>query len=177
VRAQRLSVIAIPVITAGAVPVVLRTTLPAGRIPVTGLPRYLAGSVLMCLGLWMTADAVTRVYLRQDTPLGDKPPEYLVSQGWYRLTRNPMTLGITALLWGESILLSSVPIFGWGSVVFTISSITTIKVEEPSLLAVFGSAYAEYAESTPRWLPLRIRQSRPRALARRKQPHKERLCT
>jgi protein-S-isoprenylcysteine O-methyltransferase Ste14 len=164
-RRVRLSVIAIPVITAGVVPAVLRTALPKLRIPFTGPLRYLPGPVLMWFGLCMTAEALNRVYLQQDTPLGDRPPERLVTEGWYGRTRNPMTLGMTALLCGESVLFSSVPILGWGAVVFTVSSITTIKVEEPSLLAAFGPAYEEYAERTPRWLPLRLPRPGPGTLA------------
>ena len=38
---------------------------------------------LALLGAWMAAYAVDRVYLRQPTPLGDRPPEHLVTNGWY----------------------------------------------------------------------------------------------
>ncbi|MGH3866937.1 MAG: methyltransferase family protein [Pseudonocardiaceae bacterium] len=118
-----------------------------------GLARYLIGLPLAALGIWMVADAVNRVYLRQNTPLGDKPPEFLVRTGWYRVMRNPMAAGMTMLLVGEALMLRSVPVLTWAIVVFAVSCIATLKVEEPSLLATFGDDYARYARDTPRWLP------------------------
>ena len=115
--------------------------------------RCLAGLPLAALGAWMAADAVNRVYLRQKTPLGDKSPEYLVRNGWYRIMRNPMTVGMTFLLVGEMFMLGSVPVLAWAMVVLAVSCVAVLKIEEPDLLAVFGDEYASYARGTPRWLP------------------------
>jgi protein-S-isoprenylcysteine O-methyltransferase Ste14 len=143
----------IPIATAVLIPTVLRILLSGPEVPVPAVARYLGGFPLAALGVWMVADAVQGVYLGQNTPLGDKPPEYLVRTGWYRVVRNPMTVGMTVLLGGEALLLRSVPVLAWAVVVLAVSCATTVKVEEPRLLAAFGDEYARYARGTPRWLP------------------------
>jgi protein-S-isoprenylcysteine O-methyltransferase Ste14 len=143
----------IPITTAVLIPAALRILLRRPEVPIGVLARYLGGLPLAALGSWMVADAVNRVYLRQQTPLGDKPPEYLVRTGWYRVIRNPMAAGMTVLLVGEALLLCSVPVLTWAIVVFAVSCTAALKVEEPSLLAAFGDEYASYARRTPRWLP------------------------
>jgi protein-S-isoprenylcysteine O-methyltransferase Ste14 len=143
----------IPITTAILIPAALRMLLRGPQVPVPVMARYLVGLPLAALGIWMVADAVNRVYLRQHTPLGDKPPEFLVRAGWYRVIRNPMAAGMTALLVGEALMLHSVPVLAWAMVVFTVSCIAALKVEEPSLLAAFDDEYARYARGTPRWLP------------------------
>jgi protein-S-isoprenylcysteine O-methyltransferase Ste14 len=143
----------IPITTAVLIPAALRILLGRPEVPVPAVARYPGGLPLAALGVWMVADAVKGVYLRQNTPLGDKPPEYLVRTGWYRVIRNPMTVGMTVLLAGEALLLRSVPVLAWAVVVLAVSCATTVKVEEPRLLAAFGDEYARYARRTPRWLP------------------------
>ncbi|MGH3848356.1 MAG: methyltransferase family protein [Pseudonocardiaceae bacterium] len=149
----RLGPVAIPIVTAVLIPAALWILVPNPEVPVPVLARYLVGLPLAALGIWMLADTVNRVYLQQNTPLGDKPPERLIRTGWYRVTRNPMALGMTALLVGEALLLGSVPVLGWAVVVFAVSATAALKVEEPSLLAAFSDEYARYAQQTPRWLP------------------------
>ncbi|MBV9141187.1 MAG: isoprenylcysteine carboxylmethyltransferase family protein [Pseudonocardiales bacterium] len=143
----------IPITTAVLIPAALRILLRRPEMPMGVPARYLVGVPLAALGSWMVADAVSRVYLRQQTPLGDKPPEYLVRVGWYRVIRNPMAAGMTVLLVGEALMLCSVPVLTWAAVVFAVSCTAALKVEEPSLLAAFGDEYAGYARRTPRWLP------------------------
>ena len=153
--------LAIPITTAVLIPAVLRILLHKPEMPVPALTRYLAGLPLAALGIWMVADSVNRVYLRQNTPLGDKPPERLVRTGWYRVIRNPMALGMTAMLVGEALLLGSVAVLAWAVVVFAVSATAALRVEEPSLLAAFNDEYARYKRETPRWLPLAVHREHP----------------
>lgn len=161
----RLVPVIIPITTAVLIPAVLWMLLSGLEVPVPVVVRYLVGLPLTALGIWMVADAVNRVYLRQNTPLGDKPPERLVHNGWYRVMRNPMAVGMTGLLVGEAFMLRSVPVLAWAIVVFAVSCIAALKVEEPSLLAAFDDEYARYARQTPRWMPS---PARLRALVRAK---------
>lgn len=149
----RFGPVAIPIATAVLIPAALRILLRGPQVPVPVVARYLVGLPLAVLGIWMVADAVNRVYLRQNTPLGDKPPEYLVRTGWYRVIRNPMVVGMTVLLVGEALILRSVPVLAWAVLVFAVSCVAALRVEEPSLLAAFDDEYARYARGTPRWLP------------------------
>jgi protein-S-isoprenylcysteine O-methyltransferase Ste14 len=150
---NRIGPVVIPIATAVLIPAALRILLSGPEVPGPVVVRYLVGVPLSALGIWMVADAVNRVYLQQKTPLGDKPPEYLVRDGWYCVIRNPMAIGMTVLLAGEAFMLGSVPVFAWAIVVFAVSCTAALKIEEPSLLATFGDEYARYVRRTPRWLP------------------------
>jgi len=80
------------------------------------------------------------------------PARHLVTGGVYRLSRNPMYLGLTALLAG-SVLVSGwlwlvpVPVIFVAGVAFF-----TIPAEERYLGALFGEDYRAYRRRVRRWL-------------------------
>jgi len=76
----------------------------------------------------------------------------LVTSGIYRITRNPMYVGLTLVLVGWAAFLWS----AWalpGPVVFALY-ITRFQIapEERALCARFGETYAQYAAHVRRWL-------------------------
>lgn len=76
----------------------------------------------------------------------------LVTSGIYRVTRNPMYVGLTLVLVGWAAFLCS----AWalpGPVVFVLY-ITRFQVvpEERALAVKFGAAYAQYTAHVRRWL-------------------------
>ncbi|MCT7351147.1 isoprenylcysteine carboxylmethyltransferase family protein [Streptomyces sp. 15-116A] len=152
-RTLRAEPLLIPLVVAGAVPTALGLWLPGPPPPGTDGLRVAAGLVLVLLGAWMTADAVDRVYLRQPTPLGDRPPERLVRSGWYGVIRNPMAAGMTLLLTGEALLWSATAVLVWAAFVLAVSCVTTVRFEEPGLRAAFGEQYAAYRRAVPGWIP------------------------
>ncbi|MFG2497878.1 methyltransferase family protein [Streptomyces sp. NPDC048441] len=143
----------IPLVTAGLAPTALGLWLPGPDVPGPAWSRMVPGVVLALLGVWMTADAVDRVYLRQRTPLGDRPPDHLVRAGWYRVIRNPMAAGMALLLAGESLLWSAPSVLAFAAIVLAVSYATARRVEEPSLLKAFGEEYAAYRRDVPPWIP------------------------
>ena len=76
----------------------------------------------------------------------------LVSNGIYRVTRNPMYLGwaITLIAWavylGNAIALALVPFFVWYITRFQ------IKPEERILSQLFGSQFNSYSSQVRRWI-------------------------
>ena len=76
----------------------------------------------------------------------------LVAGGPYRVTRNPMYVGMVGVLLGVSVLLGSttpllvVPAFA------ILIDFRFIRAEEAILETRFGSAYTEYKSKVPRWL-------------------------
>lgn len=156
-RTLRAGPLAIPLVVAGIVPTVLGLWLGEPALLPAAAFSLPAGVLLMLLGLWMTADSVDRVYLSQNTPLGDLPPDYLVTQGFYRVIRNPMAVGMTLLLIGESLVWSATSIVVWASVVLTVSYVAAARVEEPSLHRTFGAEYLDYQSTTPAWFPAPMR--------------------
>jgi protein-S-isoprenylcysteine O-methyltransferase Ste14 len=76
----------------------------------------------------------------------------LVTSGVYKYTRNPMYVGLTALLWSLTAYLAA-PWTALGPVAFLLF-ITRFQIipEERVMLAKFGRAYDEYRKHVRRWL-------------------------
>ena len=88
------------------------------------------------------------------TPNPFKPQDAssLVTTGIYRLTRNPMYLGLLLVLLGlASFLCSAFALLGPVAFVVYITRFQIVP-EERVLLAKFGVAYSEYLARVRRWL-------------------------
>ena len=79
-------------------------------------------------------------------------PEYLVSGGAYRVTRNPMYVGGTMMQLGWGLLLGSGPVLAAGAIFVTGMDRVGIPFEERLLHKRFGASYDAYREQVPRWL-------------------------
>ena len=77
---------------------------------------------------------------------------YLAQEGLYRVSRNPMYLGMFITLLGVSIYLGSLvsflapPLFVW------IVTLRFISREEQALLDCFGDEYVQYKARVRRWI-------------------------
>ncbi|WP_307674730.1 methyltransferase [Streptomyces sp. V4I2] len=163
----------IPVTVAGIVPTVLGLWLPGPQLPLFRALSLPIGVLLVLLGAWMTVDAVDRVYLRQPTPLGDRPPEHLVRSGWYGVIRNPMAAGMTLVLAAETLLWSAPVIALWAAFVLAVSWTTARRIEEPGLSETFGAEYAAYRRAVPAWIPGTRAGTGRRAVRRRRNAREE----
>jgi protein-S-isoprenylcysteine O-methyltransferase Ste14 len=76
----------------------------------------------------------------------------IIEQGPFRLSRNPLYVGLLALYVGLALL---APTF-WGLLLFPVAVVLiwwgAIRPEERYLHARFGAAYDEYARRVRRWL-------------------------
>lgn len=81
------------------------------------------------------------------------PTEHLVVEGIYRHVRNPMITGVFAILFGESLLAASRPLFFWSLIFVTVNVALIPLFEEPDLVKRFGRNYEEYRRHVPRWIP------------------------
>jgi protein-S-isoprenylcysteine O-methyltransferase Ste14 len=86
------------------------------------------------------------------TPLKPETASALVTSGVYRYTRNPMYLGLTAVLLGWALFLAS----AWallGPLLYVVY-ITRFQIipEERALLSLFGRDFSEYQQRVRRWL-------------------------
>ena len=76
----------------------------------------------------------------------------LVTNGMYRITRNPMYLGMVAILLGIAVLFGNitpfviVPIFAW------LIQTRFVKLEEALLAETFGAEYTRYKQQVRQWL-------------------------
>jgi protein-S-isoprenylcysteine O-methyltransferase Ste14 len=76
----------------------------------------------------------------------------VVTGGIYRLSRNPMYVGLTALLTGWAVFLA-VPVAGIGPIVFVLFTRRfQILPEERVMAAKFGRDYLDYQKRVRRWI-------------------------
>ena len=112
-----------------------------------GLLPLLVG---VALYLWC-AGAFT--FIGKGTPAPIDAPIFLVRSGPYQWVRNPMYLGVLAIIVGQAILFRSVALLGYALLVFVAVHLFVVFVEEPSLRRQFSESYAAYLSAVPRWLP------------------------
>ena len=122
-------------------------------------PWRLAGLVPLFGGL-VLARAGHRLFERTGTAIGtfDKAT-VLVTTGPFAYTRNPMYLGLTAVLGGVAVIVGSLTAWLAPIGFAAVATGWYIPLEERAMRATFGSAYAEYAGRVPRWLGP-VRQAR-----------------
>jgi len=129
---------------------IVHFTIPVLKI--INFPWNLTGILLLILGgiLNLIAD---KSFKNFNTTV--KPFEYsskLIQDGIFKLTRNPMYLGMCFILFGESILLGSIlPFLITLCFVLIIHFVFIIK-EEKMLLEKFNEEYILYKRKVRRWI-------------------------
>lgn len=81
------------------------------------------------------------------------PAKRLVISGLYRYTRNPMYVGVTVVLLGETLFFGSIPLLFYTGLVFLGFNLFIRLYEEPYLGKQFGDEYEQYCKQVGRWLP------------------------
>lgn len=147
-----------PTIVAGVVPWLL-TRWEADDVP---LPLRGLGLVLIVLGGALVLETTARFALQgRGTPVPFAPPERFVAQGSYRLVRNPMYVGVLALIVGQALLLGREILFVWAALAAILFQLFVVLHEEPELQKRFGPEYDDYRRRTGRWLPRLSRSTSP----------------
>jgi len=111
------------------------------------LPLWMIGGATL---LWCFWDFFSKGH---GTPAPIDPPKELVVTGLYNYTRNPMYVGVLAMvfahfLWFGYWLLLAYAVLLW----FAFHTFVT-HYEEPNLKKNFGRAYEAYCKRVPRWIP------------------------
>ena len=101
-----------------------------------GLPVYVVGMIF-----------VTMPILSFSTAPVDKP----VTRGVFRISRNPMYFGWFLVYVGMEIVCGS-SVFLLAGLAFIIMNHILIPPEERICLEIYGSAYREYMNRTPKWI-------------------------
>ena len=108
---------------------------------------------LIAIGLLSMFWAVF-VFRRAGTELNPMSPtnKELVVAGPFRLTRNPMYLGIVLVSLGIAFSSGSLPMFAVPILAFATANWVHIPYEEAKMRRQFGSAYDSYTAKVRRWL-------------------------
>jgi protein-S-isoprenylcysteine O-methyltransferase Ste14 len=115
--------------------------------------RWLGAFVVAGGGLLLLDSFVRFVRRGRGTPAPVAPPEHLVATGPYRFVRNPMYLGVVAMILGQALLLGSGWLLMYAAGVWVVLELFLLLYEEPNLRRRFGPDHDEYRRSAGRWLP------------------------
>jgi protein-S-isoprenylcysteine O-methyltransferase Ste14 len=76
----------------------------------------------------------------------------LITDGIYRVTRNPMYLGMSTMLVGLAVWFGTLPFYCAAAIYFVIIDQVFCRYEEAKLEAVFGEDYTQYRNRVRRWI-------------------------
>ncbi|KAA0686106.1 MULTISPECIES: methyltransferase family protein [Azospirillum] len=120
-----------------------------GSLPL-GTGARVVGLVLLCAATaWITA---AQVQMGRSWRVGvDPEPTALVTTGLFRLSRNPVFVGMLGMLAGLFLVLPTAPTLALLAVGLTAFPVQ-VRLEEDHLRRLHGDAYDRYRASVRRWL-------------------------
>lgn len=130
--------------------VLLQRLAPLPFLP--SLPSRIIGAILFLAGFALGIPAFRGMLKSRTSPNPHRPTTALVFNGTYRITRNPMYLGMLLMYAGISTFLQNawfilfLPILAW---LFTI---WVIMPEEKYLEQKFGAQYLDFKGRVRRWI-------------------------
>ena len=143
-----------PALAAAIAGAMWATSRLAPLIQIPGALRLGTAAAVLLVGIGFSVGGVL-AFRRARTTLNPTKPEQassLVRSGVYRVTRNPMYVGLLCVLVAWAVFLSS----AWallGPLIFVLYiGRFQIAPEERALAKLFGSEFAEYQVKVRRWL-------------------------
>ena|SRR5947209_14012742 len=142
-----------PGVVAGLVP--WRISRWRFHAPLLGISPFRGlGVLLIAAGIPMLLDSFARFAIQGlGTPAPIFPTRHLVVTGLYRYVRNPMYVGVLAVIFGQGFLLGDARVLGYGLLVWLAFYLFVLGYEEPKLRSSFGDEYGEFCANVPRWIP------------------------
>ena len=117
-----------------------------------GTPMAYAGVIPVLFGIAMAAISAG-MFVKADTGLEPfDEATTLVTGGFYRITRNPMYLGMFLMLFGVAFLLGSVSTLLPLALFVLVIRYNFVLGEERFLEAAFGQRYLDYKSEVRRWI-------------------------
>ncbi|HXQ16420.1 MAG TPA: isoprenylcysteine carboxylmethyltransferase family protein [Caulobacteraceae bacterium] len=117
-------------------------------------PQHIAVGTAIFFAGWVTPVWAFRVFRSEGTEVDpmSETNRVLVVRGPYRLTRNPMYLGLTIAALGMAIVVGSWPMLAAPVAVFLTANFVHIPFEEAKMRRQFGEAYDAYCARVRRWI-------------------------
>jgi protein-S-isoprenylcysteine O-methyltransferase Ste14 len=139
-----------PTIVAGLVPWLL-TRWESDDPP---LALRILGVALIAAGAALVLETTARFALEgRGTPAPFAAPQRFVARGSYRVVRNPMYVGVVALILGQALLIGREVLLVWAAAAAVLFHLFVLLHEEPELRRRFGPEYEAYCDRVARWLP------------------------
>ena len=121
---------------------------PAFLSPPSTYTGFLIIGFGLVLALWSRS-----LFLRNSTTLQlSEEPTSLVTSGPFRLSRNPIYLGMASILLGVAVLQGTLVAFAFPALFVMVIQFFIIPGEERKLENLFGELYREYKKSVRRWI-------------------------
>jgi len=147
-RRAMLAFLVLPGVVAFVVPLLIAATDPSRAA------LFPPGAVVVAIGVAVLLWCVRDFYVAGKGTLAPwDPPRRLVVVGLYRHVRNPMYVGVLALVAGWALLFASWWIAAYGAMVAAGFHVRVVRFEEPWLAAQFGEAWRRYRADVRRWVP------------------------
>ena len=112
----------------------------------------IAGGAMIVLGLVLLVIANGRFVQAKTGVIPFRDVSALVTGGIYRYTRNPMYLGMAAVLMGCSLTVGAAYSLPVAPLFMVIIEYRFIRPEEKLLREMFGQGYLDYCAGVRRWL-------------------------
>jgi len=130
--------------------ITLHFILPTTRVIPS--PHYFFGSVFIIFGIILNYWADTQFKKNQTTIQPHEIPNVLVTSDAFRISRNPMYLGMSSILLGIAIFFGTLIAFIFPLTFIIYIERFIIPIEEKNLEQKFGKKYLEYKKKVRRWV-------------------------
>jgi len=128
----------------------LQRLVPLPFLP--AIPARVAALIFLAAGVLLTASALLLFRRARTSLVPIKPTTALVLRGPYRLTRNPMYLGLLCVYIGAALWFGVTWALVLAPVVVLVVQRLAIAKEERYLEQKFGDAYRQYRARVRRWI-------------------------
>ena len=115
-------------------------------------PYTLIGLAPLILGMFINIQATRTLTKRAEFDPKNENPGTLVTEGFFKYSRNPMYLGGIILGLGLAVLLGSLSSFVILAFFFLSLHFLYIPEEEAQLKAMFGEEYLDYMKRVRKWI-------------------------
>lgn len=115
-------------------------------------PFTWSGILIIGAGLYLAFRCRTMFLQNRTTMSPYEYPAVLITTGPFRISRNPVYLAMTAILFGSAVVMGTFVPFLFPVLFIVVIELLFIPDEERRLDEVFGEEYREYKREGRRWL-------------------------
>ena len=128
-----------------ALPGVVAFLIPIGVLRRPSDTFHAAGLIIVAVGASILLCCVRDFYIAGRGTLAPwSPPQHLVTVGLYRVSRNPMYVGVIVILFGWAVVYWSRAHAVYAAVVMVVFYVRVVFFEEPWLAMTHGDAWTAY---------------------------------
>jgi len=114
-------------------------------------PFNLTGIAAIICGYYITRRS-SGIFEKNNTTFYLKEPSAFIQTGFYRISRNPMYLGLLIFIFGLAVLTGNLISLISPVLFFLFINCLCIPPEEKLMERIFGNSYIEYKQKVRRWL-------------------------